>query len=174
MRALHLDYCVTSRASRAGTGILMIGVVVAASAIAEYRAARDELSVLNATAAELRKGHKRLTVTEPPSKHGMAAELKTAQSTLQRLGVPWNDLFASLESVRVDGVALLAIEPDAVKNRLKLTAEARSADDMLLFVERLRSTSTIGEATLAKHQLHTGRSPEPLRFDVLAIWNKSP
>lgn len=172
MRALRLDYCATPRAPRLGTGMLLLGVLLATLSVIEYRAVRQELAAHEESAAGVRKAGKRAAAAEPRGEQASAAEFRAAQLTLQRLALPWNDLFASLESARVDGVALLAVEPDPARNVVKLRAQARSADEMLRYVERLQSTGALGEATLARHQVDAGKTPEPLRFDIVAAWTK--
>jgi hypothetical protein len=108
----------------------------------------------------------------PKELEASAQEYRLAQLALQRLSLRWNELFAALESTRPSGVALLAIEPDPGKSSLKLTAEAKTADDMLDYVERLQSAGGLADVVLASHQIKQGDPLQPLRFVVLASWVK--
>jgi hypothetical protein len=99
-----------------------------------------------------------------------AQEYQLAQLALQRLSLRWNELFAALESTRPAGVALLAIEPDPRKSTVKLTAEAKTAEDMLDYVERLQTTGGLADVALASHQVKPSDPLQPLRFVVLASW----
>jgi hypothetical protein len=101
-----------------------------------------------------------------------AQEYRQAQLALQRLSLRWNDLFAALESTRPGGVALLAIEPDPGKSVVKLTAEAKSAEDMLDYVERLQRAGGLADVALASHQVKPSDPLQPVRFVVLASWVK--
>ena len=83
-------------------------------------------------------------------------------------------LFAALESARVDGVALLAIEPDPGKSTLRLSAEAKSADEMLDYVERLQAAEGLADVVLQSHQIKQGDPLQPLRFGVSAAWARQP
>ena len=177
MRALRLDYVATRETSRAGAGMLIAGVVIATLALLEYRAVREELSAQQLRVAEIRTVGKRSAVNAASSPRDLDValqEVKQAESALQRLSLRWDDLFVALESARSNGVALLTIEPDPGKKVVKLTAEAKSADDMLDYVERLQAAAGLADVTLASHQIKQGDALQPLRFGVVAAWVKQP
>ena len=177
MRALHLDYISTRAASPLAIAFLIMGLVLATLALLEYRAVRDELAEVEARAGELRKSDKRsaaIASQGPRDLEAAAQEVKLAQAALQRLALRWDALFVALESARANGVALLAIEPDPGKNVVKLTAEAKSAEDMLGYVERLQSAEGLADVTLASHLIKPSDPLQPLRFAVVAAWVKQP
>ena len=174
MRALDLDYCAAPRARSVGTMLLLIGVLLASVALFDYREMREELSMQEMKIAEIRQSAKRTATGERRDSSGAdeaaAQELKTAHQALQRLAFRWEDLFAALESAPADGVALLAVEPDPEKGLVKITAEARSAEDMLEYVERLQKADRLADVMLANHQLKTSEPLQPMRFVVVASW----
>ena len=173
MRALHLDYRTTSRPVALGRILLAVGLAVAALALFEYRAAREEVAAYEIRVADIRKSEKRRATSVRGSPGDVAAsaqELKVAQLAVKRLSLRWDELFTTLESARVEGVALLAIEPDPGKNVIKLTAEARSALEMLDYVERLQAAGGLGDVVLASHQIKAGDPLQPLSFVVVASW----
>lgn len=175
MRALRLGYCTTPRSARLGAILLLVGLLLAAVALLDYRAVREELAAQETRIAEIRKSDKRSGASVRGSAGGAVAaaqELKLAQLALQRLSLRWDDLFSALESARAGGVALLAIEPDPGKSIVKLTAEARSAEDMLDYVERLQAVGGLADVVLASHQLKASDPLQPLRFVVVASWIK--
>ena len=177
MRALQLDYFATRAASPFATILLIVGLALATVALLEYRAVRGELSDQESRAVELRKSDKRsaaVAAQAPRDSEAAAQEVKRAQAALQRLALRWDALFVALESARADGVALLAIEPDPGKNVVKLTAEAKSAEDMLGYVERLQAAEGLADVSLANHQIKTSDPLQPLRFAVVAAWVKQP
>jgi len=177
MRALNLDYVATRAASPAATILLVVGLALATLALLEYRAVREELSDQESRAGELRKTDKRSAAVAsqgPRDLETTAQEVKLAQAALQRLALRWDALFIALESARANGVALLAIEPDPAKNVVKLTAEAKSAEDMLGYVERLQTAEGLADVTLASHQIKSSDPLQPLRFAVTAAWIKQP
>ena len=175
MRALNLDYCAAPRARSVGTMLLLIGVLLASVALFEYREVREELSMQEMQIAEIRQSAKRNATGERRDSSGgdvaaAAQELKTAHQALQRLAFRWEDLFGALESAPANGVALLAVEPDPEKGLVKITAEARSAEDMLEYVERLQKVDRLADVMLANHQLKTSEPLQPMRFVVVASW----
>ena len=177
MRALHLDYVSTRATSPLAIIFLVAGLALATLALLEYLAVRDELADAEARTQELRKSDKRsaaIASQGPRDLEAAAQEVKLAQAALQRLALRWDALFVALESARANGVALLAIEPDPGKNVVKLTAEARSAEDMLGYVERLQSAEGLADVTLASHQIKPSDPLQPLRFAVVAAWVKQP
>ena len=177
MRALKLDYVATRVTPWIGAAMLMAGVVLATLALLEYRAVREELAAQESSVAQIRKSAQRSAagaVTGPRDQEAAAQEVMLAQVALQRLALRWDRLFGALESARGTGVALLAIEPDPAKNTVRLTAEARTAEDMLAYIERLQAAEGLGEVTLASHQIKQNDPLQPLRFNVVASWVKQP
>ena len=177
MRALHLDYIAARAVSPLATTLLIVGLVLASLALLEYRAVRDELLDQESRAGELRKSSKRsaaAAIQGPRDLDAAAQEVRLAQAALQRLALRWDALFVALESARANGVAVLAIEPDPGKNVVKLTAEAKSAEDMLGYVERLQAAEGLADVTLASHQIKPSDPLQPLRFAVVAAWVKQP
>ena len=177
MRALRLDYVAGRVASRAGPVFLVAGVLLAALALLEHRAVREELTAQQSRLAEIRTSGKPAAAGAPRSAgdvQAAAQDVKAAQLALQRLSLRWDQLFGALESAQVSGVALLAIEPDAGKSMVKLSAEARSADDMLDYVARLQAADGLADVMLASHQIKQGDPLQPLRFAVVAAWARQP
>ena len=157
--------------------MLIVGLVLTASALHEYSTVRDELAVETSRIEALRKSGKRsaaVATLAPRDAEAAASEVKLAQATLQRLALNWDALFVALESARVTGVALLAIEPDPGKNVVKLTAEAKSAEDMLGYIERLQAAEGLSDVILASHEIKPSDPHQPLRFSVTAGWVRQP
>jgi hypothetical protein len=173
MRALALDFSARPRRHSIATTLLLIGALLASVALFEYRTLREELSVQEMKIAELRQAAKRSGRGNQAASGDAAAaaqELKVVHQAVQRLAFRWHDIFDALESAPVDGVALLAVEPDPAKGLVKISAEARSAEDMLEYVKRLQKADRLADVTLANHQLRTSEPLQPLRFVVVASW----
>ena len=177
MRALRLDYAARRETGRVGTVILAAGLVLGALALLEHRAVREELTAQESRLAESRASGKRVAAGAPGSAgdvQAAAQDLKAARLALQRLSLRWDRLFSALESAQAGGVALLAIEPDPGGRTVKLSAEARSADDMLDYVARLQAADALADVILASHQIKQGDPLQPLRFAVVASWARQP
>ena len=155
--------------------LLVAGAAAAGVALLEYRAVHEELVLQEARTAEIRKAGKRNVASvrsNPRELEAAAQEYRLAQRALQRLSLRWDELFTALEATRTNGVALLAIEPDPGKSIVKLTAEAKSPDDMLDYVERLQAGGGLTDVALASHQVKPSDPLRPVRFVVLASWLK--
>lgn len=93
-----------------------------------------------------------------------------ARQAKEQLAVPWDALFVRLETHRPKRIALVALEADARKVEATVTAEARSAGDMLAWVEQLKTEAGFATVTLASHALQEGDPQQPLRFVLRVKW----
>ena len=89
---------------------------------------------------------------------------------IRQLNLPWEDLFAAVESKLNDQISLLSLEPDAANHLLRIQGEAKSADDMLDFVTSLNDKSYFGNASLLRHEIVDNDHNKPIRFIVEASW----
>ncbi|MBC3873731.1 hypothetical protein [Undibacterium flavidum] len=93
------------------------------------------------------------------------------EATFQ-LNLPWNDLFGTLESATPSHIALLAIEPEAKKNLMKGTAEAKNSEDMIAYIRLLKQQKFFLDVILLKHEIMEQDINKPLRFQFLAQWEQ--
>ena len=68
-------------------------------------------------------------------------------------------------------MAVLAIEPDQAKHRVRVTAEARSLELALAYVQRLRKTAVLRYPLLDSHELRSDDKDHPVRFQISADWS---
>ncbi|HEX9473022.1 MAG TPA: hypothetical protein VF931_02455 [Steroidobacteraceae bacterium] len=97
-----------------------------------------------------------------------------ATKTVRALAAPWSQLLAELENASGDtagNVALLAVEPDQTKHRVRVTAEARSLELALGYVQRLRKTPVLRYPMLDSHELRSDDKDHPVRFQISADWS---
>jgi type II secretory pathway pseudopilin PulG len=93
--------------------------------------------------------------------------------TVRELATPWSQLLGELESASSDNtgsVAILAIEPDHAKHRVKVTAEARNLPVALAYVKRLKQTHVLRYAMLDSHEVRADVREHPVRFQLSADW----
>ncbi|UUZ49987.1 hypothetical protein LP420_07885 [Massilia sp. B-10] len=55
-----------------------------------------------------------------------------------QLNLPWRALHDAIGAATPPEIAMLALEPDARKRTMKITAEAKSSDAMIGYVEELK------------------------------------
>jgi len=91
-------------------------------------------------------------------------------SAIGQLNLPWRDLQDAVLAATPRQIALLALEPEPRKQLLKLTAEAKSSDDMVAYVAQLKQQELFSSVTLIRHEINEQDANRPLRFQVEAIW----
>ena len=172
MRALELDFHrEDSRARWAGSALLAVGLAGALAAAAQYRHVAAELAQAEAQVHESGIAAKRKATPHPRGDlQKVGLELKHANEILLRLKLPWNDLFASVESGSMPNVALLAIESDTDKGRVKISGEARDLAAVLDYLRFLGTQPTLAEVYLQSHQVQQQDPQRPVRFVLSADW----
>lgn len=88
--------------------------------------------------------------------------------------IPWGDVLNSLEASALDDLALLAIEPDAKKRQLKITAEAKNKDILFSYLEKLEASDELANVYLLKHEIVEDVDQHPIRFVAVATWKDQP
>jgi Tfp pilus assembly protein PilN len=104
-----------------------------------------------------------------------AVAIPEAQATfvngaVMQLNLPWRALQDAVAAATPPTVALLALEPDPRKRVLKLTAETKSSDDMIAYVEQLKEQELFSGVLLTRHEINEQDSNHPLRFQLEARW----
>jgi len=105
-----------------------------------------------------------------PADPRAAARGAARRQVAQALESPWADLLDAIEA-RPDGrVALLAVEPSAVKRTVRITAEARDAQAMLDHLSLLQQDGHLFEVALVSHQRQTQAPGAPWRYQIQGAW----
>lgn len=104
-------------------------------------------------------------------------------AVVRQLNTPWQDLFNQLERITPAEVALLSIEPDAHSSTIKLQAEAKTLDTLLLYAAGLEQQGLFGRLTYSKHETNDQDTNKPIRLsfelevrtpDRLDVFQKNP
>jgi len=98
------------------------------------------------------------------------AQAAAVNAAVLQLNLPWRALHDAVQAGTPANIALLALEPDARKNTVRLTAEARSSDDMIAYVEQLQKVEWFSAVTLARHEINEQDPNRPIRFQLDAQW----
>lgn len=171
MRPLDLDFR-RPPASPAGWGLLALGALLLAGVLAGHflaarATARAEASI--AHSERIMPGVSAAPLASAPDRAQRAA-LAEMQRLSERLRLPWDQLFARLEGIEHDDVALLALAPDARKQQLRITAEARDLAAMLAFHRYLESSGELRDVALIDHEIVDEQPERPVRFNLTATW----
>lgn len=136
-----------------------------------YLEEKEELHALQAALAARRAPPPVLVAVAPAPKVVLSAPQASAvNAAVSQLNLPWRDLAAALLEATPDEVALLALEPDAKRRTVRISAEARNSDDMLAYVARLQAGEWFSSVTLARHEVMQQDPNKPLRFQINASW----
>jgi len=168
---LQLDFAGRRRGGAAGIVLAVVGTICLTFVLVQLRALSGEHQGL-----ELRRAaQERQEENHGQSLRGVPGlDAQNAQKTLRELAAPWSQLLAELENASSDSrgrIALLAIEPDHTKHRLRLTAEAPSLELALAYVQRLRKTQVLRYPMLDNHEVRKDDRDHPVRFQISADWS---
>lgn len=100
------------------------------------------------------------------------AQAAAINAAVAQLNVPWRDLFDALEAATPQSIALLAIEPDARKKRLRGSAEAKTNDDMVAYIEQLKRQPILTRVMLTRHERNEQDPNKPYRFEFECQWTE--
>jgi Tfp pilus assembly protein PilN len=173
IRALTIDYRKDSRPTPwSGLLVLALGVAAAGVIGTHYPKVSSKVRELDTQVRELRSTARVHESAKRPASELQKSltEVRQANEIIAQLALPWNELFSAVESAGSKNMALLGIEPDAQKHRVKLTGEAKDLDSMLAYVRFLESQAPLLDVFLQSHQVEKNDPYKPVRFVVTATW----
>ncbi|MGQ0544178.1 MAG: hypothetical protein ACT4P3_02455 [Betaproteobacteria bacterium] len=158
MVRLDIDFIRSRRrAAWAGRLLLAVALALAADAGWTYLRLRQTLDA----------DQERLAALQPrPGRKVAAEEIAAARETLQRLSLPWAQLFGALESAASPRVALLAIEPDPRSGKVTISGDSKDYLAALTYVINLRRAEGLSQVELVRHEQKAGE----VAFSVSASW----
>ena len=166
MRTLRLDFLhPLPRPHWAGWLLLAVGLGLAGWTGWQGRQLQAALDDAVAAAPRQAAG-----TTRRPARATAGEEQTAARAAREQLALRWGDLLVRLETSRPKNIALVALEADARKPEATLTAEARTANDMLAWIEQLKGEAGFASVILASHAVQESDPQQPLRFVVRLVW----
>lgn len=170
MKRLDLDY-VRRRPRWPGWLLLAVGLFVGADVLVGYLEIKDAMTGLqrpSRTAAQADRA------ASGPVSEQTQKELDAARRILVELTLPWERLFRSIETASGEHVALLSVEPDAQKEALKITGEARDYLEILNLIVRLEEGKAVSGVHLVNHAIRDNDPQRPYSFTLAANWRMVP
>ncbi len=173
MIRLQLDY---QRGARpfplAGAVLLGVATLVSAGAGAYYH------NVIESTAYwEAKSG----VAAHGPARHSSAslngdlgAEIRRANEVLNRITLPWDAMFQAVEWSSGKDVALLAMEPNAERHVVRISAEAKNIPAVMSYLRHLEEQKIFSTVYLQSHQVQQRSADKPVRFTLIATWGATP
>jgi len=171
--AIDLDYLADRRFNLAGVIAIAIGVAALISMVWYYHDLSLKISNQEIRVSRLKERGKSLLVTpvaQARDAEQVIRETKQANTVILALSLPWEALFEALESSQTKEVAVLAIEPDAKKGLVRISAEAKKLESMLDYVANLQKIALFREVLVLNHQIQDQDPEKPIRFVLQAAW----
>ncbi|AYH41983.1 PilN domain-containing protein [Azoarcus sp. DN11] len=174
MKRLQLDFRRSPPAGAGGWALLAVGAVLAGTVTWAGVHIRGEIAAQDATARQILAGlpgplrDSRPAAAGGSERDGALAGMHRVQASIDNR--PWQALFATLEGLASDDVALLALTPDARKHQLRITAEARDLGAMLDYHRKLEGTPALRDVALVSHEFAEQVPGRPVRFSLVASW----
>ena len=91
-------------------------------------------------------------------------------AAVMQLNLPWRALQDAIGAATPATIAMLALEPDARKRSMKITAEAKTSDAMIEYVELLKRQELFAGVSLTRHEINEQDPAHPIRFQIEAEW----
>jgi hypothetical protein len=161
------------RTTFTGVALLMFGLTALAAAGFEYYSLNTQRAGLEVRlAASLRQSR-----PDPRSDARTAKANDAAAGVAVELGTPWTAMLAELELATRDSlgqIAILAVEPDHEKHRVRISGESRDLTGALAYLERLQAGSTLQYPMLDSHEVVADDKEHPVRFTLTADWRALP
>ena len=163
MKRLELDFLGTGgHAPWIGRLLLALAACVALDAGLSYHSAKSTLLE--------NQGRLAKRTTGPSAPKATPQEVAAVRETVQRLSLPWDELFMALESAASDKVALAAIEPDPRTGTVTISGDGKDYLAALSYVLNLSRTEGLERVQLVRHE-QKNEGNGAVSFAVSAAWS---
>jgi hypothetical protein len=174
MRSLRLKFPDSGlEAKGAGYAVMLLGIVVLASVLYQFKTAIDEVAYLDLRIAGMDRRTQRGTMPPASLAQGgreIKQELRKANAVMSEIDLPWEALFDSVEYAASHDVALLSLQPDAAGRTMRIGGEAKSMPALLDFVSALEREPVLKDAYLLKYEIKQDDPQRPIVFSLTASW----
>jgi hypothetical protein len=168
---LDLDFSPARRNGLGGWALLFVGVVAALLAAVQFQSAE---AARMARASELSTVNGRLAGPRDNVRAGPPVDprvSKAANQIARELQMPWAEMLAALEAIPAPEVALLGVEPSALRHVVRITAEAKNSAAMLDYLQALQGGREFSNVWLKSHLVQNQTPGTPVRFIVELKWS---
>ena len=173
LQPLRIDFAKRAGSAPAGRlALLLLGAAAMTVAVTAFQDIQARTARLESEFGRIKRPSATGAGTAGAAKLGET--VKRANAVARELARRWDRVFAAIEAARDPEVGLLAIEPDASKGIVRLTAESKSKNAMLRYLTRLQDQQPLQRVLLEHHEVRTEEPERPVRFVVSGQWEESP
>ena len=171
MRATRIDFVApAARTSRPGAALFVAGALLAGAAVFYDASRGEELARTQEQLEKARAAYRRAAAAHAPNPGRELADFKPFGDIERRLDAPWGDLLDALEQADSEHVALLTVEPDAERGRLRLSGEAKDLDALVGYVKALDGRAGIAGLRVMTQQVKPNDAQRPVEFVLESNW----
>jgi Tfp pilus assembly protein PilN len=182
MKRVRIDFAAPSFArtlfhTRPATRMLAVvglALCAAAATVGWQLVAAERAGAVQLAAARARASSAVVLPAAPPQPRVGPAQAGAVNAAVLQLNLPWRALYDAIGAATPPNVALLALEPDARKRSMRITAEVRGGDEMIAYVEQLKRQEWFTTVTLTRHEINDQDPNRPIRFQLDAQWTPAP
>lgn len=173
--ALTLDFKRTPRPwAWLGVLLLVFGAAWLVQVVNTERTLSGQIDLAAARQQSMARHGKMQPAAPPLDAEALQQQIHQANAILQQLALPWDALFRTLEATRGKDIALLSIQPDAAKRRVRIGGEAKNLETLLAYITRLEQGRVLDHVYLTSHEVRTQDAEQPVRFSLAAHWAVQP
>jgi Tfp pilus assembly protein PilN len=180
MRPLQIDFAPRSaRAAVMRTRPLawLVAAVALGAGVHAAITGTDLMRQRQSMADELRRVQSRSTAQTAARQAQPKAPIPEQQAhavnaAIAQLNLPWRDVLDAVEAATPATIALVTLDPDAKKGIVKGTAEAKTGEAMIAYIEELKRQPFFRFVALTKHEVNAQDPNHPLRFQFEAQWGE--
>ena len=162
------------RASPARIVLLLAGAAAVALATAAYQDVQTRTEKLESELGRIKKPATAVPDPRAAGAYRPEEAVRRANAVARELARRWDKVFAAIEAAGDADVGLLAIEPDAHKGVVRITAQSKNKQAMLRYLSRLQDREPLERMLLEQHQVRTDEPERPVRFVDSGEWEQAP
>ena len=182
MKPLRIDFAPPSLArtwfhtSRPARALAAVALVLAVCAGLQAQRLSEQRRIDAEQVARVTQHHAAPVQAAPAQAKVVVSPAQAAavNAAVLQLNLPWRDLYNAIGAATPATVALLALEPDARKRTVRITAEARGSDDIIGYIEQLQAQAWFTSVVLTHHETNDVDPNKPVRFQIDAQWAGQP
>lgn len=144
---------------------------VAAGLLGWRLMAQQRLDAAKLEAARARANVRQVVAVAAPVVPISEQQAGAVNNAVMQLNLPWRALHDAIGAATPANIAMLALEPDARRRSIKITAEAKTSDEMIAYVEALKEQELFTGVALTRHEINELDPVKPIRFQLEAEWS---
>jgi hypothetical protein len=177
LRPLRLDFAARHDGASLGRIVLLLaGAAAVAIATTAFQDIRTRTAQLESESGRMSIKKPAVTARNAGAAgtHRPDEAVRRANAVARELARRWDKVFAAIEAAGDPEVGLLAVEPDAQKGVVRITAQSKSKQAMLRYLTRLQDKEPLQRMLLEQHQVRVDEPERPVRFVVSGEWEQAP